>query len=80
MLAPFWEVLGGQAPLKIHQQSSKMPNKLILGCVLDMSVFEGGFWESFDTVLKIFRKDFWWILRAADHMVDSYFAPCWDKL
>ena len=25
-------------------------------------------------VLEGFREDFWWIIRVADHVVDSYFA------
>ena len=31
-------------------------------------------------VLGGFGKDLGWILKVADHIVDSYFVPCWDKL
>ena len=44
------------------------------------------FWDVFWTglfskvglgkVLNGFWEDFWWILKVADHIVDSYFAPC----
>ena len=43
------------------------------------------FWEAFWTrlfskvgcgrVFNGFWEDFWWILKVADHIVDSYFAP-----
>ena len=48
------------------------------------------FWDAFGTrlflkvgfgrVLGAFWEEFWWILRVADYIVDSYFALCWDKL
>ena len=31
-------------------------------------------------VLGGFGEDLGWILKVADYIVDSYFAPCWDKL
>ena len=48
------------------------------------------FWDVFWTrlfskaglgrVLGGFGEDLGWILKVADYIVDSYFAPCWDKL
>ena len=40
----------------------------------------------FEKVLGGFWDDFWWILRVADYLVDSYFAPLrhvasmWEKI
>ena len=62
ILVQFWEALGRPAPPKIHQKSSKMPKKSILGRVLDASFFEVGFWEDFGRILKGFWKDFGRIL------------------
>ena len=51
---------------------------------------KNGFWDVFwirlfskaglGRVLGGFGEDLGWILKVADYIVDSYFAPCWDKL
>ena len=57
--AQFWEVLGVPAPPKIHEKSSKIPKKWILGGVLDTSFVEGGFWKGYGRILGGFLVDFW---------------------
>ena len=47
--------------------------------------FRDAFWThlsskaGFERVLGGFWEDLGWILRVADHIIDSYLAPCWDK-
>ena len=51
---------------------------------------KNGFWDVFwirlfskaglGRVLGGFGEELGWILKVADYIVDSYFAPCWDKL
>ena len=63
-------------PPKMHKKAPRCP--------------KSGFWDVFWTrlfskagfgrVLNGFWEEFGWILRVADRIVDSYFAPCWDKL
>ena len=59
----FWIILRGFGmswPSKNHEKLSNTAKKWILGCVLDTSFFEGGFWEGLERLLGGFK----WILEC----------------